>query len=303
MSSPNIFNNYDIVFEILQRSTQEDYVCLSVVSKLFHTISTDNLIWEKYFRNSKYCNSEQYVEMFQTTKLIECYEKCQTITNYISVDEPKFESPQIYTFCTPISFWFNLDKLTFVGALLGNKYNNILPASIDVFVNLTSLNLCSNKLTNLGDGLFKLTRLRRLELSDNQITTICHQFQNLTKLEELFLAHNCVSNITILCNLTSLTRLDISYNQLTDLPSQMSNLTNLVNLDLMSCNLFNLPNEISALTELQSLDISANNLSEFPPSMKNLLNLQTLFTLGNKFENYIPPFIYDNVTVLKYLSV
>ena len=62
--------------------------------------------------------------------------------------------------------------------------------------------------------------------------------------------------------LLSLTTLDLSYNSLESLPSEIGQLTNLTNLRLGWNELENLPVEVGQLINLKRLNLRSNNLSE-----------------------------------------
>ncbi|MBR8827889.1 MAG: leucine-rich repeat domain-containing protein, partial [Gomphosphaeria aponina SAG 52.96 = DSM 107014] len=85
----------------------------------------------------------------------------------------------------------------------------------------------------------------------------------------------------------NLTELNLSYNQLSSLPSEITNLTNLTRLDLSDNQLSSLPSEITNLTNLTSLDLRNNQLSSLPSEITNLTNLTRLYLDGNPLEN--PP--------------
>jgi Leucine-rich repeat (LRR) protein len=61
------------------------------------------------------------------------------------------------------------------------------------------------------------------------------------------------------------TELDLSDNQLSELPPEIGQLTKLTQLDLSGNQLSELPPEIVQLTKLTTLDLSGNQLGELPP--------------------------------------
>ncbi|ESA34600.1 leucine rich repeat -containing protein, partial [Leptolyngbya sp. Heron Island J] len=70
--------------------------------------------------------------------------------------------------------------------------------------------------------------------------------------------------------LTSLTSLSLSSNQLSELPPEIGQLTSLTSLDLRSNQLSELPPEIVQLTSLTSLDLYQNKISDLPLELKHL---------------------------------
>ncbi|HKR12419.1 MAG TPA: COR domain-containing protein [Pyrinomonadaceae bacterium] len=72
------------------------------------------------------------------------------------------------------------------------------------------------------------------------------------------------------------TSLDLSFNQLTSLPMEITGLTNLTSLSLSGNQLTSLPVEITRLTNLTSLDLSGNQLTSLPVEIARLTNLTSL---------------------------
>lgn len=100
--------------------------------------------------------------------------------------------------------------------------------------------------------------------------------------------------------LDNLTLLNISKNQLADLPSEICQLKSLELLDLSDNKLTKLPAEIELLTRLRSLDVSNNQLTLLPLQIGNLKNLEELRVQNNPL-GIISPAIYtlDNLKRLK----
>lgn len=83
---------------------------------------------------------------------------------------------------------------------------------------------------------------------------------------------------------TSLTELDVSYNQLTGaLPSQIGKLKNLKILNASNNQMTGVPAEIGQLNDLEILDLSNNQLTGLPNELANLKNLKTLNLSGNQY--------------------
>ena len=76
--------------------------------------------------------------------------------------------------------------------------------------------------------------------------------------------------------LTNLQLLSLNGNQLSALPSEISQLTNLETLSLDENQLSELPSEIIQLTNLQLLSLNGNQLSALPSEISQLTNLETL---------------------------
>jgi internalin A len=104
--------------------------------------------------------------------------------------------------------------------------------------------------------------------------------------------------ITKLNNLTSL---DLSENQLASLPPEIARLTNLTFLVLSYNRLAALPPEITKLTTLMSLDLGYNQLKDLPQEITRLTNL-TVLALRNNQLTGLPQEI-TRLTNLTYLDL
>ena len=82
----------------------------------------------------------------------------------------------------------------------------------------------------------------------------------------------------------NLQELDLSYNQLKEIPKEIFTLTNLQKLGLSNNQLTEVPKEIFTLTNLQVLNLYNNQLTELPKEIGNLTNLQILYLYNNKLK-------------------
>ena len=82
--------------------------------------------------------------------------------------------------------------------------------------------------------------------------------------------------------------LNLSYNQLTSLPPEITKLTNLTELYLYGNRLTSFPPEITKLTKLTRLDLSDNQLTSLPPEITKLTNLIWLELSDNRLTS-LPP--------------
>ena len=119
------------------------------------------------------------------------------------------------------------------------------------------------------------------------------------KATELNLSHNQLTTLpSEITELTRLTRFDLSGNQLTALPLEITELTCLTELDLSDNQLTALPPEISKLTNLTTLYLWRNQLTNLPPEIGELTNLKTLDIWGNKL-TALPPEIGELTNLTK----
>ncbi len=110
---------------------------------------------------------------------------------------------------------------------------------------------------------------------------------------------------TQLGNLTALTTLDISNNQLTgSIPTQIGSLTALTSLDLSANELTgSIPTQIGSLTALTSLDLSDNQLSgAIPTQIGSLTALTQLYLNSNQLTGSVPTQI-GTITTLTTLAI
>lgn len=88
--------------------------------------------------------------------------------------------------------------------------------------------------------------------------------------------------------LANLSSLDLSKNQLATLPLTIGSLARLTSLDLSSNEFVELPPQIGQLTTLNALNLSSNQLTKLPPQIKRLVALKSLDVSNNKLTS-LPP--------------
>ena len=186
------------------------------------------------------------------------------------------------------------DLLSLVSLIAGER-NIKRTDGLEQAVNLTSLDLDSNSLTNFSfpSG---LTKLQLLDLSFNSLTQ-CTLPRDLTNLETLSLQGNLLSDFFVPAGFDGLSELDLRLNRLTSftLPRDANNL---VFLSLFANQLTNVtlpPN----LNRLSNLDLEGNRLSSLElPS--GLTNLGTLILRGNQLTNLSFP---EDMTNLSFVDI
>ena len=78
--------------------------------------------------------------------------------------------------------------------------------------------------------------------------------------------------------------LDLSGNQLKEIPKEIGHLVNLTSLDLSQNQLAEIPKEIGHLVNLTSLHLWGNQLAEIPKEIGHLVNLTSLYLSGNRLK-------------------
>ncbi len=129
-----------------------------------------------------------------------------------------------------------------------------------------------------------------LDLSQLNITQFPEELRELTHLERLNLSGNQLTQIPPeeLGQLSNLQHLDLHKNQLTHIPAELGQLSNLQHLDLHKNQLTHIPAELGQLSNLQHLDLYENQLTQIPPELGQLTSLQNLDLSSNQLTQ-IPP--------------
>ncbi|XP_074084331.1 malignant fibrous histiocytoma-amplified sequence 1 [Macrotis lagotis] len=165
---------------------------------------------------------------------------------------------------------------------LGNKALDELPAS-------------------LAAALGSLPRLRGLVLRRNRLPRLPPPLGQLgARLTELDVSHNRLGGVAaeVLAALGQLRRLNLSHNQLVELPGQLGALGHLEELDLSFNRLARLPEALGRLRALRALDLDHNRLSAFPPQLLQLAALEELDLSGNRLRD-----LPDGIGALRALKV
>jgi Leucine-rich repeat (LRR) protein len=117
----------------------------------------------------------------------------------------------------------------------------------------------------IDDEIEKLSSLEKLQLSKNRISTLPPPLFSLSNLSFLDLSDNDISDLPKkIENLENLQELLLSKNQIYSLPSDLLALSKLTNLDVRFCRVEHIPPEVGMMTSLKSLKIAGNNLKTPP---------------------------------------
>jgi len=156
-------------------------------------------------------------------------------------------------------------------------------------------------------------RLTSLDLSYNEnvvIPTSCNfrlrtlpdNIGDLSALTKLLLSNNEITSLPeSITNLDSLKQLLLESNQLTSLPENFGKLTNLKELNLSSNQIEKLPTTIGSLILLEKLWASNNQLADLPESIGNLSKLEWLYLNNNNLTSL--PESIDNLESLMIFNV
>jgi Leucine-rich repeat (LRR) protein len=149
--------------------------------------------------------------------------------------------------------------------LSDRKLTSVVEDDLTYFTELLYLDVSENYLSLYSFG--ALPKLRELRLACNHITNLQELF-GFHQLMYLDLSYNSIhfESLTYLCDLPILKELDLSGNQLKNLPTNFQHLEHLEKLILQynkldQTNIFHI---LGALPLLRSLDVSNNYFSSFP---------------------------------------
>lgn len=168
--------------------------------------------------------------------------------------------------------------------LSNNKFTKL--KNIDNFINLKTLYLDYNQLTELPSEIGELSKLEVLSAANNSISILPSTLSNLLNLKRVELSHNALKEFPIvLCNLKRLDLLDLSHNHIETVPSEIG-LLHVTELNLDNNKINSMAEEIADCPRLKTLRIRENcmYLSGVPPKILAHSNISTINAEGNLFQ-------------------
>ncbi|XP_077590146.1 protein flightless-1 homolog [Stigmatopora nigra] len=170
--------------------------------------------------------------------------------------------------------------------LSGNDFKGgYFPEHVKCMRSLRWLKLNRTGLCYLPEELSSLQKLEHLSVSHNSLTTLHGELSSLPNLRAVVARGNNLKNSGVpddIFQLDDLSVLDLSYNQLTEVPVDLENSRNMLVLNLSHNGIDSIPNQLFInLTDLLYLDLSDNKLDSLPPQMRRLVHLQTLILNNN----------------------
>lgn len=153
--------------------------------------------------------------------------------------------------------------------------------------------LAENDITSLPDEIMKLPKLEVLDLGSNRINQLPPAVSDLAgTLRELWLGNNKLFFTAPLTpnlgQLRLLQKLDLSNNQLEELPTELGQLERLQYLDISNNGLQVFPPEFGNLRALIVFKADANKLRALAPEIGNFVELREWY-LGNNNLSRLPP--------------
>ncbi|KAJ3600913.1 hypothetical protein NHX12_031886 [Muraenolepis orangiensis] len=170
--------------------------------------------------------------------------------------------------------------------LSGNDFKGgYFPEHVKSMSSLRWLKLNRTGLCYLPEELGSLQKLEHLSVSHNSLTTLHGELSSLPNLRAVVARANNLKNSGVpddIFQLDDLSVLDLSFNQLTEVPRDLENSRNMLVLNLSHNGMEAIPNQLFInLTDLLYLDLGDNKLDSLPPQMRRLVHLQTLVLNNN----------------------
>jgi len=163
------------------------------------------------------------------------------------------------------------------------KANGELPASLFQLKSLNYLEISDTSLSFLSDNVKNLECLINLALHRNKLTQIPHTLDQLDKLKFLDISFNQLSSIPSSLCLPSLQTFNASNNQLKELPD----FTGYVSLNILFVehnNLTSFPSGLNQLTGFSELNAANNEINEITQGIQEMLILKNLDLSDNRLQ-------------------
>eukprot|EP00118_Oscarella_pearsei_P006460 m.29143 g.29143 ORF g.29143 m.29143 type:complete len:1260 (+) comp31138_c0_seq3:13-3792(+) len=165
-----------------------------------------------------------------------------------------------------------------------------VPEGLEKATGLLVLSLSHNKIEEMPKELFMdCCDIHHLDLSDNKLTTIPPPLRRCRNMDTLILANNPMLNYKLrsLQGLTNLRTLNLRNTErnLANFPEQLDSwLINLEDLDISRNNLSQMPSPVYRLESLKRLNASHNAITDLSPRVDNWVSLELLNLSYNKIQ-------------------
>ncbi|PZC83437.1 hypothetical protein B5X24_HaOG207420 [Helicoverpa armigera] len=160
-----------------------------------------------------------------------------------------------------------------------------IPDDISRLVNLQSLLLFGNKITDFNKNITSLRKLKVLDLSRNQLKSIPESLNDMKELTSINFSSNEIEEMPKFTDFPHLLTIDVSNNKLTSfLDLENAVLLHLTDLKIKGNAIEVLPSYIvRSLPSLKNFDIGDNQLKTVPGELANMPKLKEINLKGNKF--------------------
>lgn len=164
---------------------------------------------------------------------------------------------------------------------LSDRQITRIPPEIGLLTRLEVLEINKSPVRSLPPQIGALTRLRQFSLYYTLVKFLPREFQNLTLLEKVGLWNNQLENIDSLGPLSNLTNLSASANKIKNLPILL-NWPKMQTLDLSNNQIEELPSSFYLSFALTSIVLYENRIRSISEKIGNLTQLRTLCLNGNR---------------------
>lgn len=141
-----------------------------------------------------------------------------------------------------------------------NQLTSLPPRLLEFGSSLSDINLGFNRLSCCSPDICSLQQLTYIDLRNNQLTDLPSEMKNLSKLRSIILNYNRFSSFPeALYQILTLETVMLGNNQVRGVdPSRLIKLFNLSTLDLSNNDLLNIPPELGLCTSLRCLSLEGN---------------------------------------------
>lgn len=161
-----------------------------------------------------------------------------------------------------------------------------LPTSFGECSCIVDLDLSFNSFTEIPQPIFGLTRLEKLDMSHNDITEVSEKIGQLANLQELNLAGNILNNFPVeIAKCRRIQKLDLSgkfhpRGEIKIFPEGITYLNDLEDLNLSWQQIENIPSEFGNLRRLNRLNLKGNHLVHISPEISKCIRLKNVNLAG-----------------------
>jgi internalin A len=182
--------------------------------------------------------------------------------------------------------WFyNLKRLEHLS--LRNNSIKTIPTIVFTLENIKNLNLSDNQIHEISDRNFiNLMEIEKVDIGYNSVNSIPSGVIKYPKCKNLNIQGNKLEKFpSAISQVKTLEKLDLSENRITSIDDDaFLELVNLIELDLSFNDLTYLPSSLGSLKKLKKLNLSGNKISDLPKEFENLVSLESLDLDGNPIE-------------------
>jgi Leucine-rich repeat (LRR) protein len=147
------------------------------------------------------------------------------------------------------------------------------------------------QLKSIDPSFYQMAGLNELQLQENELTEIPEGISALKNLTKLSFYKNQLKSLPDDLFDLNLKVIDLYYNDLEVIPSEIGNLTDLEILFLAHNKIYSLPESIGELTNLDELYLHHNRLSVLPGSLSQLNKLRVVRVNDNYLEDFPSQFL------------